>query len=126
MLTKVLKEDVDQHFPIAWPRLQKAVERSGRITREKLLETLKSGDCQLWVSGSLAAVTSISKHPLKTVCLIWLCGGKGLARAKRHLQSIEEWARSAGCDVIEIQGRAGWSRALDGYAQTSVTLEKSL
>jgi hypothetical protein len=112
--------------------LQSAIQRSGQRYRpDDVAELLESGEAQLFLAldgtGPIAAaVTQIMLYPASRRLVILFCGGKGMrAWLTAGIAAIEEWARSCGCDGVEIFGRKGWARAL-GYRKSAEILERSL
>ena len=70
-------------------------------------------------------VTEIIPFPRNRVLRVWLAGGE-LDELQRYQPALENYARSEGCSRIEIDGRKGWERALDGYKAERVILTKDI
>ncbi len=100
-------------------------------TPPDLLTWLKDRKGQLWISvfeGVIVAALTTSIVPrrrgvaLRMVC----CGGGKMDIWKQCHRQIEDFAKAEGCDRVISEGRPGWTRVLDGYKVTAVTLEKRL
>lgn len=89
-----------------------------------------TGDYLLWTAwdGRVlgAWVTQVSSANGVKVCTIVACGGQSLARWRHLIWAVEDHAKQAGCAAVRIIGRKGWLRALDGFRQRAVVLEKEL
>ena len=86
---------------------------------------LVEGEMQLIAGENAAIVTQIIRYPRLKTCLVVLAGGD-LEEIKRKQPEFEVWAKTLGCSRVEIDGRDGWARALDGYHKARVVLQKEL
>lgn len=120
-----------------WPEVRalvrRACERSdGRYATDDVLRALLSRDMQLWVAverrhaGTIACVcvTEIVDYPRERRCGLVFCAGRQPELWLGCLTRIESWARMQGCAALELQGRPGWERLLDGWTKTHVVLRK--
>lgn len=90
-----------------------------------VVDAIKDGSAQFFPLENSVIVTEIVDYPKRAVCRIWLAGGEmdELIEAEK---SIAEWARSHGCDGMEIIGRKGWERQLKDYKPASTVLIKEI
>lgn len=90
-----------------------------------VVDAIKDGSAQFFPLENSVIVTEIVDYPKRAVCRIWLAGGEmdELIKAEK---SIVEWARSHGCDGMEIIGRKGWERQLKDYKPASTVLIKEI
>lgn len=101
------------------PVLQKAVDRFDGYDMIDVRERCMTAQWQLWtacddrIRGVM--VTCITVYPQKKTCEIIFFAGDGLDEMLPLLSDIEGWAMQNGCSDIELRGRSGWSRVLDGY-----------
>ncbi len=116
-----------------WPRVEPLLARAttrtrGRVSTAALRARLEARDMQLWISEPLraACVTEIVAYPHQRWCRVVFAAGEGLDLCRAGLTMIEAWARARGCTGVEIEGRAGWARALHGYAPQDIILRKEL
>lgn len=80
-----------------------------------------AGKMQLWPGRRSAAITEISDYPQKRACTIVFAGGD-LAELRDLIQpQVRAHAKSSGCGLFIVHGRAGWSRAL-GVGRVSHTV----
>lgn len=108
----------------AW--LEAALERSREgLTLYDVAKRIATGEAQFWPCKKSAFVTSIRQEPKRRVCVVWLAGGD-LEELQFWEPRLCEWARENGCSVVEIIGRTGWKRALEGYDMTAVVLTKEI
>ena len=72
-----------------------------------------------------AIVVEIVKYPRAKSCRIWLAGGNmnELIEAEKK---VSTWAKSQGCNEMEIIGRHGWKRKLKDYKAVATVLTKDL
>lgn len=100
---------------------------------QTLVEHLLEGKMQLWVlmdNGEVVAIvcTRIYLQYGVTLAEIVLYSGELNDTILDHLPEIEAWASEQGAEVLRIEGRDGWRRALKprGYALEHVALFKVL
>lgn len=120
----------------AWPVLEPLIARVCRYGGEwqpsTVLLKCMNQSAQLWAVWDesrpvAAAVTEIFDKDLRRDCNIWLCAGSYSDQARDCLlREIEDWARSIGCERIQLVGRRGWEKKLPAYRRTRVILEKRL
>jgi hypothetical protein len=111
-----------------WPRifshLSKAAEYTfGRYEPEDILETLVSGQADLWIAMDGDEIIGITvtrfwQYPRKK-CLdmVFIGGDEGFSWKDPMLNMLQRWAYDNECEVIESSGRPGFSRVFrdDGY-----------
>lgn len=132
MIFTVHPETLDQLWPHALPHLKRFSEETLLIDTESIYQSLKTNDRQMWMLAKegevvLVVVTEVRSGDHGTICTIRIgAGTAGHESLRTIFGEIEGWARKLGCVAIEICGRKGWSRVLDGFKQTGVILEKDL
>jgi len=114
-------------FLRCWPWLAKALDLTGGThTQRDILDGTLDGSFQLWPSENAAALTEIVSYPQMKTVRIFLAGGD-LNELKETHEKIERWAlKTIGARRLEICGRDGWLRALDGYKKICTTVAKEL
>ena len=113
-----------------WARCSKYIEDAlqyagGTHTIQDVMVAVSEGKAQFFPLDKSAIVTEIVDYPQKSVCRIWLAGGD-LDELKDAEVAIAVWAKTHGCDGMEIIGRRGWSRTLSNYRQNSVVLTREI
>ena len=88
-----------------------------------VLRLIAEGEAQFWPFDDAAIVTEIVKYPQRTILRFWLAGGK-LETLLAAEPEIVKWSKQWGCDGVEIIGRRGWHRVLNGYKSNSVIMVK--
>lgn len=121
MMSRVPVEMVSLLWPTAREMLQEAVEADGfgDETMDMLLSDIYDCSAQLWASldadhsPRAFIVTRIVSKPGGRSLQIQYAGGKGpdswLTEAREVLL---DFARTTGCNMIELFGRPGWQRLL--------------
>lgn len=101
-----------------------------RATQDDELNLVLEGNAQLWISiddGAVtgAAITRFIDYPQAfTFCILTMAGD---GSDWNHLiQDLELFAANHGCTHMEIMGRRGWLRRLDGYEESFTTICKRL
>lgn len=139
MITSVPKH----YFPLVWKEAREHLVRfekaaRGGCTADDLGRMIVDDKQQLWIIANDdneiigAIVTQVSDLPQKKVLEIVACAGNSDNRLDEFLyesmKELEEFARLNYCDVIRVEGRKGWSRALKpyGFDQTAIILEKEI
>ncbi len=115
----------------AEPMLRAAILRTGLSSWQDIEYDILYGDALLWLvmDGEridAAGSTSLQDVDAGRVCVITACGGSNLSNWLPLLSKIEQYARDEKCLCVRIYGRKGWSRALDGYHESNVVLDKEL
>lgn len=118
-----------------WPIVSVMIDQGYAATDEptpaELPRWLMDGKGQLWVSifdGAVIAALTTSIVPRRTGLALRMvcCGGCHMNVWRDCHRQIEDFARAEGCDRVLSEGRPGWTRVLNGYKVTAVTLEKRL
>ena len=122
----ISRNDIDA----VWPHIKEYVKGAadytyGRFTANDIRTGLKTKNQQLWIAledeKALGfVVTQISDYPQKRALIMHFTGGKQLPKWKdMMLEELQHFAYNNGCDVIESQGRKGWSKVFkeDGFKE---------
>lgn len=120
-----------------WPLLEPMLRPAGplsdwRITAESELLAASRGELQVFVikrfdkSAQAVVVTEIVDYANRKACRVLQCFGEGLHEWKHLLRQLEGWARSEGCDLMEIHGREGWGRVYRDYRKLQTVFTKDL
>lgn len=126
---------VHEIWPLAAPLLRRAIARTGLSAFCDIEREVLCGNALLWLAvegeGSTVAILAAASTRLQRthagkVCVITACAGTDMPRWLGLIARIEEFARNEGCNCVRIYGRKGWLRALDGYEQRHVILDKEL
>ena len=105
-----------------WEHLLPAVLNTNEdFKREDLEKGIKSGSYKLFTNDKSSALTASYNSILR----IGLAGGD-LESLKEIEKKIEKYAKKRKYKYIDILGRKGWERALDGYNKKAVLLRKEL
>ncbi len=109
------------------PMLAKVLDDAGNpVDLDAVWQQIEAGDAQFWPGFQSAIVTRVEARGEYLACVLWLAGGEGLSSMQRREGEITAWAKSMGCNRMEIYGRKGWSRVLDGYSEGYVQLVKEI
>ena len=132
MLYGIPYTSIDDVWHEVRPWIEAACSRSrGKFDADDIRIGLLERDVQLWIwrtpTAYAVGVTRITKYPKQTVCTIRICTGRNRHEwQKECIAQLEAWAKSQGCDAMELQARPGWEKALPGYDKTHVYLERKL
>lgn len=134
--TGIPSDRCDEYWPIIEPVLSRAIARTdGRHSAFTTRRAILDDKMQLWaafeddgMSKCVAAlVTQTVIYPTGVEELeIVLCAGKVFPDCLELLGYIEAWGKSVGCSKVRLIGRKGWSRALAGYSEIAVVMERDL
>lgn len=114
--------------------IQSALDHgNGERTVDDIAIELIEGTKQLWMYSSEdellgTVLTEIIQHPQKKVCQITHLGGESMMDIINDIQEIEAWAKLNDCSDIQVIGRRGWIKALQGYGykERYITIGKQL
>lgn len=124
-----------QHVHTVWPHIRSlllsATERTGLSSFDDIENETLHGNGLLWlaVSGNNilgAATTVLVNIGRNKICILTACGGAGASDWLHLLGGIETYAKDEGCRSFRIYGRKGWLRALEGYREMAIVIEKGL
>jgi hypothetical protein len=104
-----------------WSMLAPATQAYENISREDVEGGLRSGDFMLFRGAHSLAVVC----PYGGALRVGLAGGD-LEELLEVEQDICSYAIENGFSSVEIIGRPGWERVLDGYERTAVLMRKEL
>jgi len=123
-------------WPLVAPLVQKAVDYSdGKTTLEETGDDLMAKRKQLWVVVNeeraivAAAVTSLQKFRsgLFLATIILLGGEGGNLKEILELRSeFEAWAKTEGCNRVDIMTRKGWAPKLPDYKLVAYVMSKEI
>lgn len=126
--------NADQFWQV-WPQVEPLFERFATDTQTTTVEIMRdkvlSKEAQLWCyaeQGEIIGIglTEIYEHHKGRFCRIWAICGHLEPYLQDLAHAIEAWASSIGCNAIEINGRRGWAKALEGYRPKAWVIEKDL
>lgn len=132
-IAKIPNHEVD----LIWNQIKDYVEDAakytyGRFTANDIRNGIKNNlNQQLWVAHDDEiihgfVVTEPIDYPQLKAMIMLFIGGFDLHLWKDNmLSTIQKFAYSIGCDIIESQGRPGWERLFknDGYKKRFVAYE---
>lgn len=130
--TGIRSADVHRVAPELMPLLREFEEQTCVAVAEEVIEQAKRRASQLWTYHDgeklrCVVATTVNEGVRRKGCLVWVCvGHEFLELATGVLSAIENWAQSIGCTHVEIVGRKGWGRVIEGYRRAAVVLEKRL
>lgn len=110
------------------PWIEAALARTGETpthTVDDIRAAVLVGRMQFWPAEKSVAITETAVYPRLTAVRVFLAAGD-LADLREVEKSICDWARHINATRVEICGRPGWERALEGYSRASVWLTKEL
>lgn len=132
-LDGVLPADVWSVWPDVAILLQKAIDRgNGEHTTQTILDALLKAKMQLWIGTDkhkivYAGVTQVITYATgKKIAEICYLGGSRLDEWLDHIHVIEAWAKANGCACLNIIGREGWMRKMDGYKRLQTIISRKL
>ena len=127
-ITRRPTEPSDTSLSDKWDRCAPFIEAAlahanGTHSLADVLRLIVEGEAQFWPFEDAAIVTEIVKYPQRTILRFWLAGGK-LETLLEAEPEVIEWSKQWGCEAVEIIGRRGWNRALNGYKSSSSIMIK--
>lgn len=110
-----------------WERCKHYLEPAldGSHGMEDVWHEIKSGRAGFWPFPHGAVVTQVCEYPRRRVLRVWLAGGQ-LDELRRAFGFLEELAAELNCERIEIDGRRGWGRVMDGFKEERVVYTKDV
>jgi hypothetical protein len=105
-----------------WDHLLPAVKNTEEgLERKDFEKGIKEGSYKLFTNNKSSALTASYNSILR----IGLAGGD-LEGLKEIEKKIEKYAKKRKYKYIDILGRKGWERVLDGYNKKAVLIRKEL
>lgn len=132
MIFTAQPDTIERLWDHALPHIERFTSETMLASPEDIRRDVIAGSKQLWLveqSGHVVAVaiTTIYGTMRGPICCIWAAAGTiGLAGIAEVMPDIEAWAIQVGCVAMEVRGRKGWAKVLDGFEPTGVLLEKNL
>ncbi len=129
-LSPMTKDQAAQAWPLVKGHLEKAIKYgAGRTTIEDIEGLVKRGTMMLMLIWEpedrvIHAVIGCEAYayPRQTVMGITICGGAGVEEwGKRLWPAVVEIARMRGFTQVEVSGRAGWKKYLEGAREIGRT-----
>ena len=133
----VMRTDIAKVWPLVESLVAEACDNSQLHSPEGIREDLTSGKAQLWIAWEgdsrdmtvrACMVTKLEKSPIAQWCRGILVAGMQPDNWYKHLETIENWARSSGASQMNFIGRCGFEKWLkpNGYRRTHFLMEKRL
>lgn len=124
-------ERVDEYWPLLEPHFEAFCAQTQTTTPAVIRYKALTGDAQLWMfhrDGQVVGggATSVYEHKQGRYLNVWVAAGKIDPFIDEAIGAVEHWAREIGCTAVEIVGRKGWGRRLEGYKPRAVVFEKDL
>lgn len=124
-------QQVHEIWPHVRPSLKAACCRTGLNAFSDIEADVLAGRSLLWVAWEghaveAAAASVLINSEIGKVCVITVCGGRGMERWLPLIGQVESYARNEGCARVRLYGRKGWLRVLDGYEQKYVIMDKEV
>jgi hypothetical protein len=91
------------------------------ISRKDLEKGIENGTYQLFKDADCSVITASFAKTLR----IGVAGGNLRSLVKIE-EKVEKYAKKRQYDNIEIVGRAGWEKVLNGYKKEKVILRKEI
>ena len=104
-----------------WKLLEPATKLAENLSRNELEKNLYTGYYKLFTYKDSACVIAETKDSIR----IGLGGGK-INEIKKIVDKIEKFAKEKKINYIEILGRAGWEKSLNGYKRKAILLRKEV
>ncbi len=130
MITQVPREDINYVWQQVEPLVIRALDDT--YTARDVLDGIILNKFQLFISWNnnkveSAVVTEVADYPRKRILRYVLAGGDNLDNWLESIQNkIEEFAINNYCQAIEVAGRKGWLRKLQGFKQNIYLMSKEL
>ena len=130
MITQVPKEDLHIIWQQVEPLINKALDDT--YMPKDVLDGILRNKFQLFISWEndrveSAVVTEVADYPRKRILRYVLAGGNNMDNWLEPIQNkIEEFAMNNYCQAIEVAGRKGWLRKLQGFKQNIYLMSKEL
>lgn len=124
----VARNQVERVWPLALPYLNRTSDYHWTV--DDMLAAAMRGDVQLWIGltdnrVSGVCLSKIINHHACSVLRLTTMGGDG-GDWNKMLDEPEIFARHHNCSRIEITGRRGWLKALEGFEEIHTTIAKEL
>lgn len=115
-----------EHLSAVWPKVESWIEDAiaegpGDEGPLDVLIGLARGQYLLWWQPDVfAAVVQVVQWPRQKVATVLYAGGGDLEQIRAAFERFMDLSRASGVQVIRIQGRRGWERALGAQRISSV------
>ena len=118
----------------AWEQIETLLARieDPTFSADEVRAQVMSGHALVWGLSqaekiSAVWVTKVEGNNSSKWGVVWLCAGDGLpAMIEAYKTHTERYFREQGCQYVQINGRKGWLKVLDGYRATGVLMVKRL
>lgn len=130
VITAVNPDKVISIWAEVAPLIDAAYAQADERVPYDILEQFSHRKMVLWVGLNekgqiiVAATTVLFGARSGLVCKIVGCAGSQPNKWKESVQLLEAYAKAEGCCKIQIDGRLGWTRVLQGYEVARHIMEK--
>ena len=112
---------------------QGLVSANDLLNDEDVLNYLNQGLYTLWIatepdSDSVVAAMTIqyAYYPKYKMCRVATIAGQRMSEWIGDLYMLENWAKTQGCDYMDLYARRGWKKVLKEYKEDCILLRKKL
>ena len=112
---------------------QGLVSANDLLNDDDVLNYLNQGLYTLWIatepdSDSVVAAMTIqyAYFPKYKMCRIVTIAGQRMNECIGDMYMLENWAKTQGCDYIDMYARRGWKKVLKEYKEDCILLRKKL
>jgi len=104
-----------------WEVLEPAARMGEGFTKKDLENGINGHQCYLFTKNKSACVCIKIKNTLRIAL-----GGGDLEDIRKIVEEIEEFAKQRHFNAVDIIGREGWGKVLEGYKKQAVHLRKEI
>ena len=130
VITAVIPDKVHSVWADVVALIDAAYAQADERIPSDILDQIAQRKMILWVGVGergqiiVAATTVLFQARSGLVCRIVGCGGTEPNKWKDSVRHLETYAKAEGCCKMQIDGRLGWTRVLEGYEVARHILEK--
>ena len=139
-LVRIPTQELDKAWGLVDKDIRQALAYSSQLTdSDFVFETAKQDKFQVWIIWDKnqnktvdkyfgVVVTELIQRKLGKVCNIYIATGRQRHKWQHLINDIEDFAKTEGCQMMELIARPGWQRVLNlfNYKRTHVVLEKKI
>lgn len=118
-----LVADVEDITPSMRNGIELALAQGGGTHQLRhVLDAIMTSEAQLWIDGDSLLITEVNDTPLLRELHVWIATGD-LDGCIALSEKVGQWGYLNGCQVMTLQGRLGWKKALRHHGWEALSIE---
>jgi len=127
-MERIKKSELQTRFREWEPHLDRFLEKYPEFDKYEMLADLIRGEAVVWTNDVAFIIGRPNRYHTKEIFLLEALGGSDWQDWQDELDDIEQEVKAWGFDEIEVYGRLGWKKIMQGrgYSPHTIVMRKGI